>query len=215
MKRKGTIGRLAAVAVTLSLITMSLTAGTLAKYASEVSGTANAVVAKWAIAFKDGEGNAYSDENKLALNLQDTALADGMVATGKIAPGTKGGFALQVDGTGTEVAFKYTIELDMSGEEIKKAPVKFYSNPECTTPLSVSDGKVTLNGEVELANVGTPVTSNVYWKWDSTNYDTAITEEDTRDTAVGVASAAETNGLVYEIPVKIHAEQTVTPKTGA
>ncbi len=217
MKRKGLVARLAVLAVVLCLVTMSLTAGTLAKYASEFDGTATATVAKWAVAFKDGDGNAFSDTNTLTLNLKDTAKETAkLVKADRIAPGTTGSFALAVDGTGTEVAFSYTIELDMSAADLQKAPIKFYSNEACTTPLTVTGNKVTLTGNV-LTDGTVSNKETIYWKWDSTAYD-AETNEDIRDTKVGEASAAAAGGggLVYEIPVTIHAEQLLTaPASGA
>jgi len=215
MKKKGFIGRLAAVAVVLCLITMSLTAGTLAKYASEKAGNAVATVAKWSVKFTDGETTPTDLSDSFTLNLQDTALADNMVADGKIAPGTKGAFKLAVDGTGTEVAFKYTIELNLSGTGLDKAPIKFYSDNTYNTELTpdATSKKITVTGDVALADVATAVTETIYWKWDSTAYDTTITEEDKRDTKVGEDSAALTDGLKYTIPVTIRAEQNITEKT--
>lgn len=200
MKKKGLVGRLAVVAMVLCLVTMSLTAGTLAKYASEASGNATATVAKWNIAFSDGGGNTYDDTHPITLNLKDTAKeTDDLVAEDKIAPGTKGSFAMEVDGTGTEVAFKYTIEMDMSG--LTGVPLAFYDGDPDNggKKLTLTDDKISASGTVMVGETST-ATKTVWWKWDSTGIGSGATEDE-RDTALGEAAAT------FTIPVTIRAEQ--------
>lgn len=205
MKKKGFIGRLAAVAVVLCLITMSLTSGTLAKYASEASGNATATVAAWKVAFKDGSGAEFNDSsNKLELNLKDTNQETAnLVATDKIAPGTKGSFDLKVDGTGTEVAFTYTIELDVSS--CTDAPLVFYKDSIAdANKVTATDNKITVTGDVMADDTGTVATQTIWWQWDPD-------KTDVQDTAYGTASAS--TPTVYTIPVTIKAEQLLTAPT--
>lgn len=216
MKKRGYIGRLAAVAMVLCMVTMSLTSGTLAKYASEASGEAKATVAKWAIAFKDKDGEGattYTDATSFTLNLSDADQeSKNLVKTGKIAPGTDGSFSFLVDGTGTEVAYTYTIEVDFSqNADLKKAPLSFYNDADLadTHKISLDGDKITLSGDVLTTETDLKDTATIWWKWDSSNYSETADEND-RDTEVGVASAAEAAGLVYEIPVTIKAEQKLT-----
>ena len=57
MKRKKSIaGRLGMAAFALTLITTCISGGTLAKYASEVTGTGTAVTAKWVFKAGSSEG---------------------------------------------------------------------------------------------------------------------------------------------------------------
>lgn len=211
MKKKGFIGRLAAVAVVLCLITMSLTSGTLARYASSVDGNATATVAAWKIAFKDGT-NDFSTTKTVALKPDKTKFVDtGLVVDNKVAPEIMGSLTLEVDGTGTEVAFDYTIELDLGN--IKKGdtattncPLKFYSDATCATPLDTTGNKVSVSDTVYANATGENAqkkTVTVYWKWDTTS-----TTDDATDTALGVESV--TNSVVFSIPVTIKATQTLT-----
>lgn len=205
MKRSFT-GRLAAVTAVLCLVTMSLTSGTLAKYASEKAGNAVATVAAWKIAFTDGADTPNNLADNFTLNLKDTAKETAnLVATDKIAPGTTGSFKLAVDGTGTEVAFDYSIQMDMSGTGLDGAPIKFYSDVDCTTALveTSSGSKIyELKGSV-LTNASNKVSAQtVYWKWDSTGIGTGT--EDERDTALGEAATT------FTIPVTITATQKTT-----
>ena len=209
MKKRGYIGRLAALALVLCMVTMSLTAGTLAKYAGKASGNATATVAKWAIKFTDGGSTEYNDSNTITLNLKDTVQeGKNLVAADKIAPGTSGSFNLAVDGTGTEVAFKYTISLDLAGitndgTTTGTCPLKFYKtktgntySDELTTGAAEISGNVLLNGGTQ------PDAQTIYWVWNTT------TDED--DTTLGTDSAKITEGLVYKIPVTVKAEQLLT-----
>ncbi len=198
--KRSIVGRLAAVAAVLCLITMSLTAGTLAKYASSAAGNATATVAKWAIKFTDGDSTEYTDSTAITLNLKDTAKeTDKLVAADKIAPGTKGSFAMAVDGTGTEVAFTYTIEMDMSS--LTGVPLAFYDgDPDSgATKITLTDNKITVTGNVMANETGTAVNKTVWWKWDSTGIGSGT--EDERDTALGKTAAT------FTIPVTIKAEQ--------
>jgi len=207
MKKKGYIWRLAAVAMVLCLVTMSLTSGTLAKYASEASGEATATVAKWAIKFTDGGSTEYSGTDTITLNLKDTAKETAnLVAENKIAPGTSGSFALAVDGTDTEVAFTYTIELDIAGITAEgtttgTCPLKFYQTKTGDTYSDEITSSAAVTGTV-LTNETKTSTKTIYWVWNTTT--------DVADTTLGTDSAKETNGLVYTIPVTIKAEQKLT-----
>lgn len=207
MKKRGYIGRLAALALVLCMVTMSLTAGTLAKYASEASGNATATVAKWSIKFTDGDAAEYTGADSITLNLKDTVQEGAkLVAADKIAPGTSGSFNLAVDGTGTEVAFKYTIELDLAnikdgtGAAATGCPLKFYQtyNSENKTYSDEITSSASVTGNVLTDGTKTS-TKTIYWVWNTT--------DDTTDTKLGTDSAAITAGLVYKIPVTIKAEQ--------
>lgn len=213
MKKRGYIGRLAALALVLCMVTMSLTAGTLAKYASEASGSATATVAKWKIGFSDGSGTTYEEDTAFTLDLKDTALGTQYVKDQKIAPGAAGTFNLAVDGTGTEVAFTYTIELNLDGitkgdsaEVVNDCPLKFYKKYDAGTETYSEQitGSTQISGDV-LVDAAQPDAQTVYWVWDA-----GTTEaENIADTALGEESAGLTAGLIYHIPVTIKAEQTL------
>jgi len=208
MKKKGLIGRLAALSVVLCLITMSLTAGTLAKYVSEASGNAKAQVAKWNIAFKNGDGTKTFTDT-IELYLSDTAKSANdkkLVAADRIAPETSGSLGFQVDGTGTEVAYTYTVEFDLSS--LNGMPLAFYDNADCSgdkLDASATENKITMSGTIladGTAQDGATGTETIYWKWDSTDIGTG--SDDERDTALGKA------GQTFTIPVTIKAEQKVS-----
>lgn len=102
MKKKSIAARLGVMAVALTLATTSLTSGTLAKYVTEASFKAKAMVAAWNpdLAVKQGENYVYnwqSSFDALDLSLADTKTsANYAVYNKKIAPGMEGAINLQV-----------------------------------------------------------------------------------------------------------------------
>lgn len=207
MKKRGYIGRLAVVAMVLCLITMSLTAGTLAKYASEASGFATATVAAWKVAFSDGT-NTYADGTTITLKPDKTKFVDTkLVKDGLIAPEISGPLTLAVDGSGTEVAFNYTIELDLgtitkTGTTTGTCPLKFYEEAACTTEITAVSNKVSVTGTVDADAADQKATKTIYWKWVGTG--------DADDTTLGEDSAKDTGPIVFKIPATIKAEQKTT-----
>ncbi len=207
MKRSFT-GRLAAVTAVLCLVTMSLTSGTLAKYASSAAGNATATVAKWKIAFSDGT-TEFADSSNIVLNLKDTVQEDAnLVATDKIAPGTSGSFNLKVDGSNAEVAFTYSITLDVTGVTTEgttsgTCPLKFYKTKTGDTYSDEITDSTPLTNDVLLNASSKTATETIYWVWDTAS-------SDDNDTLLGTDSAKITAGLVYKIPVTITATQKTT-----
>lgn len=118
MKRKSHVARLGVLALVLTLVTTSLLGGTMARYVTEVTGTATATVAAWS--FKANE----QGEKMTAIDLGATANRDSYtgatVKEGVIAPGTTGSFKIALDGSGSEVGIDYVVKIakasSMSGD---------------------------------------------------------------------------------------------------
>ena len=100
--KKSIFGKIGAAAVVLTLVTSSLVGGTFAKYATYMDATAKATVAKWGVAFKDGE-DVISDSTEIKL------LGSGQ--DGKILPGDDKSFTIKIAGSGSDVGFDYTIKI--------------------------------------------------------------------------------------------------------
>lgn len=119
MKRKKSIaGRLGMAAFALTLVTTCISGGTLAKYASEVSGTGTAVTAKWVFKAGSSEGAESITTFKLG-ETTNTAT----VAKEKIAPGTSGTVPLYYDLSGTEV--KTNLKISIKVDDVSKLPTNF------------------------------------------------------------------------------------------
>ena len=163
MKKKF-IGRLGVVALALALVSASLMSGTLAKYTSQAAGTATATVANWS--FKaNGETSAMT-----AVDLGDTAnrtaYSSQTIKEGVVAPGTSGQFAIDLDGSGSEVGIDYTLSIKAADGTSLPADLTF------TTNSTGADAAYTLGQELS-GSIGYSSTPNdmkktvtVKWTWD-------------------------------------------------
>ena len=136
------------------------------RYSSKVNGTGTATIAKWS--FKvNGQ-----TETLATINLADTMKTNNTVKQGTVAPGTEGSFNLEIDGSGSEVAIEYTINLKVTD---KPQNLNFYADSGYSQKIEASEGAMTITGGIPLAEVETPVTKTIYWKWP---YRTGETDEE-------------------------------------
>ena len=145
-------GRLAAAAVALTLVTVCLLGGTLAKYATTVTGTGSATVAEWS--FKANEKT-----DTFSVDLKDES---GKTTDGKIAPGSKGSFKIKVDGTGSEVALDYSAVF--SNIQGKPSALKFYSDEYMTEIADLAEYKG-IKGSIGATDVDKVKEYTIYWQW--------------------------------------------------
>lgn len=164
-----------AILVLSVLVTAYSVGGTYAKYTTTKSVAGTATVAKWAIAMK-ANGSAITDTTEI--NLAD-GLNDENVATGKIAPGTTKTFNFEVDGTGTEVSYNYTIVLS----NFQNMPTNFVISG---ATYNSTDGTYTVNGTVNLADAKDSIVT-ITWEWP---YETL--SGDANDTTDGEAAKTMT-----------------------
>lgn len=139
--KKSIIARVGIMAVALTVATTSLMSGTLAKYTTEQTGTATALVAHWEAAFKDGVAtNANKLEANFTINMGDNKFLNNTdssyknavdyTGTGtaedpkiyKFAPGIKGEVPIVVDMKGSEVDTKYTISVKVDSADSDALP---------------------------------------------------------------------------------------------
>ncbi|MCB6607208.1 hypothetical protein V3C10_07465 [[Clostridium] symbiosum] len=187
--------RLGALALTLTLISTCLAGGTLARYTSEVTGTGTANIAKWSVAFKQGTTFQTADYN---FNLHETKKENGLVSTNTIAPGDTGEIKIEINGSGSEVAFEYKIELDnLSNLAENTGNIKFYSDAECKNAWPTTPGFTT----VALGDVSTPVKKSIYWKWEGGE------DNNAGDTNAGKEAAKGTAAPTFT--VKLTAQQSL------
>ena len=179
------------------LVTAYSVGGTYAKYTTTNTLSGTATVAKWAIAMKANDATITNTTTiNLATAMKDT-VDDGTeanVASGKIAPGTKGTFNFNVDGTGTEVDYTYTITLD----NFSNVPTNFVlSAAEGTTVETTGSGdtlKYVITGTITHDATEKNIISALNWVWAYETLDTesSATAGDTADTTNGIAGAPMT-----------------------
>lgn len=224
MKKKRSLAfSLGALALVLTLITSSLTSGTLAKYTSSTSTAANAVVAAWN--FKAGtadtQGNITEFVKDVQIKLGDSkyrsaSVKANTVANGKIAPGTSGSVPFAFDITGTEVAvdvsFEVKLNTDSTDIQIYPAGILFTFTGDGITPNSKSIEDLE-GGETfvftkrytvsDIAAMSSVVKVNLDYAWtfetgaDQTTKDT----NNLADTLTGIDAANDIENIVLDIKV--------------
>lgn len=213
MKRKKSIaGRLGMAAFALTLVTTCISGGTLAKYASEVTGTGTAAAAKWDVEFKaDANKTSASTTQSSAFNFTLDGTQSGndshaLVAENKVAPGSTGSVALQINVKSTnEVKTGGSFEIDTTN--LNGVPIKFYSDSSFNNEISI-DGSTHKGTVVSTTTVAPKASTNntidqvIYWKWVSTGNDDAA--KDTADTTLGKNATSGT------FTIKMIAEQKLS-----
>ena len=166
-------------------------AGTYARYTSSITGNAKVDVAKWAVAFKNGDATLAND-----FNLTFTVDKNNNVVSNKIAPATTATATITVDLTGTEVAVDFKATVDET-----KLPTQLQDVATVKTSVSGVEGNSTTVNLVEnkafTADNG-KITLTVTLTWEDKNTpaynatDTALgTDEDTTQITIPVTITAE------------------------
>lgn len=120
MKKRNIAVRLGITAMALTLVTTSLSSGTLAKYTSTTTGTATVQVAQWdpTAVVTDSAGGELINKTKKTFDLRDTVLADTVktktLTPNVIGPGTEGKFQVVVKGStdSNDVAIDYKVYIN-------------------------------------------------------------------------------------------------------
>ena len=151
MKRNKKI--LSLVLLIALVLLMCLAGYTFARYYKTVdAGTAASNIARWSF----GAGDTLS-----TISLSDQ----------KIAPGTTGNFAIEVDATNSEVGVDY--EVKFSNEKNVPRKMKFYAvttdqktlRQQTITVNSLSELEEKINGSIPVAVGNQKRTITVYWEW--------------------------------------------------
>ena len=166
-------------------ILASAVGGTYAKYTEKVEKEAKATVAKWAFA----DDNTTQSNYKFAVS--ETYDASTLV-NGKIAPGTKGTFEINLVNTNTDTAVGFEILF----ANMANKPTNFHLYR--TTDGSQKGAEVKLDGTGKVtgklaAKDATGLTAKFIWEW---AYETAeIAANDVVDTTDGKAAHELTMGV--------------------
>lgn len=228
MKKKSIAARLGVAALALTLVTTSLSSGTLAKYTETYKAKATFEVAKWNVfakLTKNEAGDAWSSmvssgnipEAKLAETVYDAQ--KNHVKSGAIAPGMEGEFFVNVSAAGAAadapsgVDVKYEIFINKEGTP----PTNFtMTNGTTSETINFSDAKDDTTYGWSLGTGVLPAdTSNdvrkvkVKWAWP---YETSGGGGDADDTADGTG-----NTVGYQISVlftQVNPNATPTPAPG-
>lgn len=168
----------------ITIIAISLVAGTFAKYTSAVSGSSTATVAKWTVKLNDKDatttdsvtldlfqstGGVY-DLKGLAANedlstITTPAVDEDVAKGGKVAPGTWGKVAFEVKNE-SEVKADYVITINSLTTTL---PLQFSEDGKTWKTVSdITTSGFSFNGGTLDIGSTTPqtATATLYWKWD-------------------------------------------------
>ncbi|MCH1981800.1 hypothetical protein MCG98_04345 [Ruminococcus sp. OA3] len=175
MKKRSYAARFGAMALTLTLVTACLLGGTMARYVTEVSGSATAAVAAWSFKAngKDGTENFMLDLGDTRTAYQTEDIKDKV-----IAPGTTGKFDIAIDGTGSEVGIDYSVAIAAAAGTTLPDDMVF-STEEITADNAgqkLAEFKID-GGNIPYSDTADAMkkTIEVYWSW-------AFDADNTKDT---------------------------------
>ena len=182
------------IIITLSMIFILLTMGigghSYAKYISQVKGNGTMTVAKWS--FKANETTQQFETIKLMQTVNEETLT-----AGKVAPGTSGRFTIKIDGTGSEVGIRYTV--NFINEKNKPTNVKFKYNG--TEYKSLSELNDIIKGDISVSKNQIRLIY-IDWSWPyETGTGTVMTNADKTDTQEGL------NPLDYTFDIVVKGTQ--------
>lgn len=171
-KKKIVVG----VAMLVAIVASFFGGQTFSKYVTEVKGAGTANVASWS--FKVNEKEEQIQNISLASTVNNETLVDN-----KIAPGTKGGFDIKIDGTGSDVGIDYKIVF--SNERNKPTNLVFtYGNQKYSSISEIADAA---NGVINANDANKVKTIHIDWEWPYVTGEnsTAIAANDKTDTNDG------------------------------
>lgn len=189
--------RLGATTLVLTLISMSLMGGTLAKYTTTVSGEANATVAKFV--FDLNGAKQSTSTSTIAINdLFKNSYNDGQVnATDKkvVAPGTSGKQEFKLVNNG-EVTIKAN-NLTITENNTNSIPLQYAITDGATAPTDAGDWKnkdeLVLPTFNDLVNNASQ-TFYLHWRWNPNSdnaSDTKLGTEATANVSINVSCTVE------------------------
>lgn len=182
MKKRSYAARFGAMALTLTLVTACLLGGTMARYVTEVSGSATAAVAAWSFKANEKDGT----EN-FTLNLGDsrTAYKTEDIKDKMIAPGTTGQFDIVIDGTGSEVGIDYSVAIAAATGTTLPEDMVFSTGKitadnagEKLDMFEIADGNIDY-ADTSVNADAMKKTITVYWSWAFDADNTAAANDNT------------------------------------
>lgn len=197
-----------AVLVMAVILTTCSVSGTYAKYTSVFNGTSSdtATVAKWAVTV-NGKKATENFDFKLFDSIKDTDFAaEDDVAASKIAPGTSGGFNIQLANT-SEVTVKYGVTFAHATGSDSTIPLEYCVGTETECKDASATWSATLPTiDITDANnqmaIGANKTIDIQWRW-------VYAGNDTLDNQLGEA-AANADASTPAPMVKLTATVTAT-----
>lgn len=176
--KKRIVRRLGVVALALTLVSMTMMSGTLARYVTEVTGTAKAEVAAWS--FKANNADTKFTDIDLGDTQNRTTYAEKYIKNGVIAPGTNGSFDIELDGSASEVGIDYIVNIATETGTTLPDDLTFKVSKDGATAEAYTIGTdITGTIDYDSTVVNMKKTLTVSWEWDFGSADTKSSNDNT------------------------------------
>ena len=176
MKKKSYVGRLGALALMLTVITTCLLGGTMARYVTEVTGSATATVASWSFKANNNGNNTTFATIDLGDTTNRTSYDENTLKKKVIAPGTSGKFTITIDGTDSDVGIDYAVKIKASDGTTLPSDLLFSTEEitEAKSDLTLTKLEEKLTGTIDYSNAANAMKKDItiYWAWDFGENDT-------------------------------------------
>ena len=197
------------IGIVMLLFTSYQIATTYAKYIAEASGTAEKQAGAWVIKVNDDDISNSNSETTFSIDSL-TYPENEFVVDDKLAPSSSGYFDVVIDPTGSSVAVRFDVTLDVSGLSLVDS-IRFTNAYRVVEGEEVSEGMVrtgtnTFSGIISLDDVknGVASTARFYIGWEEEESD----EGDEADTELGNIKDLST-GLPVSIVVSQYMGETL------
>ena len=184
----------------LAMLSLIFINETYTKYTTELTGSSNDTIAKWAWTINNN--SVSKDDTEFTFDLFKTIKdtdggTEADVTTQKIAPGTKGSFSIEVTNA-SDVNAEYSLTLtETKATAVSSANIE-YSIVGTDEATDWTNDIGTFNFTNTRLAIGASNEVVLYWRW--AFYDDA--NQDKADTLVGFAAAGKTDDADKSITIK-------------
>lgn len=179
------------IALLSLLYLITLVQDTYAKYTTSASAKTNITISRWNVLVNDQD---IKNNSNFTNTIKPTFEENDNIASGVIAPTSKGYFDIIIDGTKTDVSFKYTINLALSNlNTVTDLKLTNYSINNDSTLYQIENNNI--SNSILYNDTDKTIKYRIYVEWIDGENETMNNEADTEASINGVAA--------YDIAINI------------
>ena len=179
------------IALLSLLYLITLVQDTYAKYTSSANANTNITISRWNILVNDHD---IKNNSNFTNTIKPTFEENENIASGVIAPTSKGYFDIIIDGTKTDVSFQYNINLALSNlNTVSDLKLTNYKVNDDTTLHQIENNVI--SNQVLYNSDNKIIKYRIFVEWIDGETETMNNEADTEATINGIAA--------YDIAINI------------
>lgn len=192
MKRKKIITLISLIVLLIIIIILQ---STLGKYKKKVSTDTNLTIASWNIKIND---ESILNKSELTAEITPVFEDNEYVKEGVIAPGSKGYYDINIDGSLTDVSFKYKIMTEENTTDVTDIITTGYIiNPEINDEIINYDTNTGIEGIINHNTKGDTIRIYIIWN-DDEETQNMTNESDTLIASQKNAKATIKSSVTFE-----------------